>query len=110
MDETNNLSPDQTVEVGLLTPTLQVGNTLRLSDNATVEPWAGAALDWTFISQVDVEGVGDTNDPYVDLRLQGGLNFVFGTNMQLSLTGEIGGLIADTIDTYSGEANLAIQF
>ncbi len=110
MEETSGLAPDQDVEIGLLTPSVQIGDTLRLSESATVEPWAGAALDWTFINKVDQAGSPAIDDPNTDLRVQAGLNFGFGGNMQLSLTGEIGGLLLDTVNTYAGEANLAIQF
>jgi hypothetical protein len=110
MEETSNAAPDQDVEVALLTPSTQIGNTLRLSETATVEPWAGIAFDWTFINKIDQSVTPSTDDPYVDLRVQAGFNFGLGSNAQLSLTGEIGGLIEDTIDTYAGEANLAIQF
>ncbi len=110
MDEKSGAAPDQNVEVGLLTPSLQIGDTLRLSEKTTVEPWAGAAFDWTFINRIDQSGFPSTNDSNTDLRVQAGLNFGFGSNAQLSLTGEAGGLILDTLDTYAGEANLAVQF
>jgi len=110
MDEKSDAAPDQDVEVALLTPSVQIGNTLRLSESASVEPWAGAALDWTFISEIEQTGSPTTRDPNTDLRVQAGLNFGFGSNLQLSLTGEAGGLILDEIDTYAGQANLAIQF
>lgn len=110
MDEKSDAAPDQDVEVALLTPIVQVGNTLRLSESTSVEPWAGAALDWTFINEIEQDGSPDIDDPNTDLRVQAGLNFGFGGNAQLSFTGEAGGLLLDEIDTYSGEANLAIQF
>jgi outer membrane autotransporter protein len=109
-DETANLVPDQTIETALLSPSIQIGNTIRLSDTATVEPWAGAALDWTFLSRIKPNGAPALDNPGVDLRLQAGLNFGLGPKTQLSLTGEVGGLIDKSVDTYSGEANLAIQF
>ncbi len=110
IEETSGAAPDQAVEVALLTPGIQVGDTLRLSDTATVEPWAGAALDWTFVNKIKQSGLASIDDPNVDARLQAGFNFGFGSNAQFSLTGEIGGLLLDTINTYSGEANLAFQF
>ena len=110
IEETSGAAPDQAVEVALLTPGIQVGDTLRLSDTSTVEPWAGAALDWTFVNKIKQSGLASIDDPNVDARLQAGFNFSFGSNAQLSLTGEIGGLLLDTINTYSGEANLAFQF
>ena len=109
--ETSNFAlPDRTIEVGLLTPSLQIGNTLRLSDTTTVEPWLGAALDWTFVNRIDASGVGSTNDPSTDLRFQAGLNFTFNTNTQLAITGEAAGLLLDDLNSYSVEANLAVQF
>lgn len=110
MDEKSGAAADQNVEVALLTPSVQIGDTLRLSEKASVEPWAGAALDWTFLNRIEQSGSPTADDPNTDLRVQAGLNFGFGSNVQLSLTGEAGGLILDTVDTYGGEANLAIQF
>ncbi len=110
MDEKSEAAPDQDVEVALLTPSVQIGDTLRLSETATVEPWAGAALDWTFVNEIEQEGSPTTDDPNTDLRVQAGLNFGFGSNAQFSVTGEAGGLLLDDTDIYSGQANLAIQF
>lgn len=110
MDEKSDAAPDQDVEVALLTPSVQVGNTLRLSESTSVEPWAGAALDWTFVNEIEQTGSSTIDDPNTDLRVQAGLNFGFGSDAQLSLTGEAGGLLLDEVDTYSGQANLAIQF
>ena len=50
------------------------------------------------------------DDPYTDLRLQGGLNFAFGANAQLALTAEISGLLYEDSDTYTAGANFAFQF
>ena len=108
--ETNNLFPDRTIEIALLTPSLQLGRTVQLSDTTTVEPWAGLALDWTFLSQTDVSGGSSKNDPSTDLRVQAGFNFGFGTTTQLAVTGEYAGLLLDDLDSYSVEANLAFQF
>ncbi|MBC8036581.1 MAG: autotransporter outer membrane beta-barrel domain-containing protein [Rhizobiales bacterium] len=110
MEETSNAAPDQDIETALLTPSVQIGDTLRLSETATVEPWAGTAFDWTFVNRIEQAGSPTIDDPNVDLRVQAGLNFGFGSNMQLSLTGEAGGLLLEKVDTYSGEANLAVQF
>ncbi len=110
MEEDAGAALDQNIELGMLTPSLQIGNTLRLSDTTTVEPWAGAALDWAFINRIEQDGAPDIDDPNVDLRAQFGLNFGFGGSAQLALTGEAGGLLLDSIDTWSGQANLAIQF
>lgn len=110
-EEVNGLTADQTIETLILTPSLQVGNTLRLSEGATVEPWLGAAFDAVLVNKIDDAVLGNVlDDPYEDLRLQAGLNFSFGSNAQLAITGEIGGLLVDTSDSYSIEANFAIQF
>ncbi len=109
-EETNGLFPDRTITSGVLTPAVQFGNTLRLSDTTTVEPWAGAALDWTFLSEVDTDGLGTDSETDLDLRVQAGLNFGFGSNAQLAITGEAAGLIDDDTNSYSIEANLAVQF
>ncbi len=111
LTETAGLLNDQTVEVAILSPSLQIGNTLALSGTTTLEPWAGVALDWTFINKSKDAVLGSiVDDPNTDLRLQAGLNFGFGNNIQLALTGEAAGLLLDETDTYSGEVNLAVQF
>jgi hypothetical protein len=111
LEETAGLLNDQTVEVAILSPSLQIGNTLTLSGTTTMEPWAGVALDWTFINKSKDAVLGTiVDDPNTDLRLQAGLNFGFGNNIQLALTGEAAGLLLDETDTYSGEVNLALQF
>jgi hypothetical protein len=111
LEETAGLMNDQTAEVAILTPSLQIGDTLTLVGTSTVEPWAGVALDWTFINKSKDSVFGTiVDDPNTDLRLQAGLNFGFGSNVQLALTGEVAGLLIDETDTYSGEANLAVQF
>lgn len=101
--------PDRTIEIAILTPSVQFGNTVRLSDTATVEPWVGAALDWTFLNRTTVSGVGSINDPNTDIRLQAGLNFNFNNNAQLAITGEMSGLLLDDVNSYSIAANLAFQ-
>lgn len=111
LDETSGLLNDQTTEVAILTPSLQIGDTLTLSGTTTLEPWAGVALDWTFVNKSKDAVFGTiVDDPNTDLRLQAGLNFGFGNNVQLALTGEAAGLLIDETDTYSGEVNLAVQF
>ena len=111
LEETAGLTNDQTVEVAILSPGLQIGNTLALSGTTTVEPWAGVALDWTFINKSKDAVFGTiVDDPNTDLRIQAGLNFGFGNNIQLALTGEVAGLLLDETDTYSGAVNLAVQF
>ena len=109
-EETNGLFPDRQIEVGVFAPAVQIGKTLRLSDTATVEPWAGAAVDVTFLNNVAIAGLPDDSDPNTDLRLQTGLNFAFGSNAQLAITGEASGLLLEDFDNYSIEANLAVQF
>jgi outer membrane autotransporter protein len=109
-EEDNGLLPDRTIEVGIFTPSVQFGNTITLSDKATMEPWIGAALDWTFLNDIHTSGGGTDSDPSTDVRLQAGLNFGFGANAQLALTGEYSGLLMDDLVSYSGAINLAIQF
>ena len=109
-EETNGLFPDRTIVVGVLTPSFQLGNTLRLSDTTTVEPWVGASLDWTFQSETHTSGLNTVSDPSTDLRLLAGFNFGFGNNAQLSLTGEASGLLLDDLTAYSVAANFAVQF
>ena len=108
--ETNGLFPDREIEIGILVPAVQLGKTFRLSDTTTVEPWAGAAMDVTFLNDVRVTGAGTTSDPNTDLRIQTGLNFGIGNNAQLAITGEMAGVLLNTFDSYSIEANLAVQF
>jgi hypothetical protein len=38
------------------------------------------------------------------------LNFAFGANAQLALTGEVSGLLVKDSDTYTAGANFAFQF
>ncbi len=58
----------------------------------------------------DVRTFQILDDPYADLRLQGGLNFAFGANAQLALIGEISGLLVKDTETYTAGANFAFQF
>jgi hypothetical protein len=102
--------PDQTIETAMLTPSLQLGNTFRLSDTSTLEPWAGAAFDYVFVNDIDIEGFSDIKDSYTDFRIQAGFNFGIGSHAQLAIIGELGGLLQDELNTYAVEANLAIQF
>jgi outer membrane autotransporter protein len=109
--ETAGFVSDETIETATVGPSLQIGNTLRLGDSATVEPWLGAAYDYTFLNRITDDMLGVIlDDPTQDIRLQAGLNFGLGSNMQLAITGEMSGLLVDTADSYSAEANLAIQF
>jgi hypothetical protein len=67
-------------------------------------------LDYVFVNDTEIDGFGGIEDSYSDLRLQAGLNFGLGSHAQLAITGELGGLLQDDLDTYAVEANLAIQF
>ena len=101
----------QTIETGIISPGLLIGNTVSIGGASTVEPWLGAQLDWVGINKVVDDAVGTIlDDPYTDLRLQGGFNFAFGANAQLALTAEISGLLYDDSDTYTVGANFAYQF
>jgi hypothetical protein len=101
----------QTIETGIISPGLLIGNSISIGGASTVEPWLGAQLDWVGINKVVDDAVGTIlDDPYTDLRLQGGLNFAFGANAQLALTGEISGLLYKDSDTYTVGANFAFQF
>jgi hypothetical protein len=101
----------QTIETGIISPGLLIGNSISIGGVSTVEPWLGAQLDWVGINKVVDDLLGTIlDDPYTDLRLQGGLNFAFGANAQLALTGEISGLLYKDSDTYTAGANFAYQF
>ena len=101
----------QTIETMVLSPGFQIGNTISIGGSSTVEPWIGTQLDWSIRNRT-VDKVFGTiySDPNVDLRLQGGLNFAFGGNAQLALTGEVSGLLLKHTTTYTGGANFAWQF
>lgn len=101
----------QTIETGIISPGFQVGNSISIGGASTVEPWLGAQLDWVGINKV-VDDVTGTilDDPYTDLRLQGGLNFAFGANAQLALTAEVSGLLYEDSNTYTAGANVSFQF
>jgi hypothetical protein len=101
----------QTIETGIISPGFQVGNSISIGGASTVEPWLGAQLDWVGKNKVVDEVTGTVlDDPYADLRLQGGLNFAFGANAQLALTGEVSGLLYEDSETYTVGANFASQF
>ncbi len=101
----------QTIETGIISPGFQVGNSISIGGASTVEPWLGAQLDWVGINKVVDHVTGAIlDDPYTDLRLQGGLNFAFGSNAQLALTAEVSGLLYEDSDTYTAGANFAFQF
>lgn len=101
----------QTIETGIISPGFQVGSSISIGGASTIEPWLGAQLDWVGINKVVDDGTGTIlDDPYTDLRLQTGLNFAFGANAQLALTGEISGLLVKDSETYTAGANFAFQF
>lgn len=101
----------QTIETMVLSPGIQVGDTISIGGSSTVEPWLGTQLDWSMRNRTVDKVLGTIySDPNVDLRLQGGLNFAFGGNAQLALTGEVSGLLLKHTTTYTGGANFAWQF
>ena len=101
----------QTIETAIISPAVQIGDTIAIKDATTVEPWVGAEIDWEVRNKVVDKVLGTIlNDPNTDLRLQTGLNFAFGSNAQLALTGEISGLLLKDSDTYTAGANFAYQF
>jgi hypothetical protein len=108
----DGFNPAQDFETGILTGGTVLGHTFALGGGTTsIEPWAGAFFDYTFLNETDTDGVGtDSVDEQADLRLQAGLTLNLAANMQLTLTGETAGLIVDETDSYAGEANFAIQF
>jgi hypothetical protein len=111
VDSIAALNPEQTFESAIATFGNVIGHTYALANGQTVEPWIGGNLDWTIYSQIDTDGVGKTDlGQFLDVRLQGGLNWTIRENIQLAVTGEVGGLIHPDQDTYAGEINLAIQF
>lgn len=107
----NSLFPAQTFETGVVTGGTVLGRTFALGGATSIEPWAGAFLDYAFLNETDTDGLGtDSFDEQTDLRLQLGLNLNLTGNVQLMLAAETAGLIVDESDNYAGEANLAIQF
>lgn len=101
----------QTIETAIISPAVQIGDTIAIKDTTTVEPWIGAEVDWEARNRVVDKGLGTIlNDPNTDLRLQTGLNFAFGAKAQLDLTAEISGLLLKDSNTYTAGANLAFQF
>lgn len=102
---------DQIIETAILTPGLQIGNTIAMGGNTTVEPWIGSQFDWAMRNRTVDKVLGTVfSDPHLDLRLQGGLNFAFGGNAQLGLSGEVAGLLRKDMKSYTGGVNLAWQF
>lgn len=107
----DGFNPAQKFETGILTGGTVLGHTFATGGATSVEPWAGAFIDYTFLNETDTEGFGtDSVDEQADLRLQAGLTLNLAANMQLTLTGETAGLIVDETDSYAGQANFAIQF
>jgi hypothetical protein len=104
-------TPAQTTSSAVMTFGNQIGHTFNLDGGGSVEPWIGGQFDWTFVNEVKTDGFPtyDLDDSY-DLRLQAGMIWNIAPNAQLSLTGEISGLVMPDNDIYSGQANLAVQF
>ena len=101
----------QTIETAIISPAVQVGDTISIGGSNTVEPWLGAQLDWALRNRVRDKVAGTiTNDTNTDLRLQTGLNFAFGANAQLALTAEMSGILLKESNTYTAGANFAYQF
>lgn len=110
-DSGGGFNPDQTFETIVLTSGNVAGRTFAFDNGMSIEPFAGAFIDWTVLNKIKTDGFGTFNQPhFADLRLQSGVNLNLATNVQLAITGEISGLLRDDTDTYAGEANLAIQF
>lgn len=101
----------QTIETAVVSPAVQIGNTISIGGANTIEPWLGAEIDWALRNRViDSAGTKLINDPNTDLRLQTGLNFAFGANAQLALTAEMSGILLKESNTYTAGANFAYQF
>ena len=101
----------QTIETAVVSPAVQIGDSISIGGANTVEPWVGAGFDWAVRNRVKDKVLGTIlNDPNTDLRLQSGLNFAFGANAQLALTAEVSGLLLKDSDTYTAGANFAYQF
>jgi hypothetical protein len=109
-DSLGFFSPDQTLQNTVLTVGNQLGHTFA-AGGTSIEPWVGVQFDWTFVNEVKTEGFPEYSfgDSY-DLRVQTGVIWNLATNAQLSLTGEISGLLMPDNDIYSGQANFAFQF
>jgi outer membrane autotransporter protein len=102
---------DQTVETAVLSLGNQFGKTIALGNSTSIEPWAGAIVEYTFLNRTDTDGAPSIDyDDTVDIRVQAGLNLSLTGNAELALTGEVAGLLIEESDTYAGEATLAIQF
>jgi outer membrane autotransporter protein len=108
----DGFTPAQQFETGLLSAGTVLGHTFALGTTTTAEPWAGAFFDYRFINDTDTHGAFDDNSygEQEDVRVQLGLNLNLAANVQLALTGETSGLLLEETDSYSGEANLAVQF
>ena len=101
----------QTIETAIVSPAMQIGDTISIGGANTVEPWLGAEIDWAVRNRVKDKVIGTiVDDPNTDLRLQTGLNFAFGANAQLALTAEMSGILLSKSDTYTAGANFAYQF
>ena len=56
--DANGVLNAQTIETGIISPGIQVGNSISIGGASTVEPWLGAQLDWVGINKAvdDVTG------------------------------------------------------
>jgi hypothetical protein len=104
-------NPSQWIETGTVTWGQVLGHSFNTAGGMTLEPWIGAQLDWTFVNTLKIDEVGTfPSADSLDLRVLAGLNWTIAENVQLALSGEVSGLIAQDSDIYAGQANLAIQF
>ncbi len=111
VDSNAAFNPKQRIESAVATSGTTIGHTFALSNGQSIEPWLAGNLDWTIYSQIQTDGLGKTKlGEFLDARIQAGFNWNIMQNMQLSASGEVGGLIHRDQDTYAGELNLAIQF
>jgi len=102
-----NFFPHPNLETGLLNSELPDRRTLRLSDNATSSPgWARRSL--TFVSKIEQENSSDTNDPTPISACSRPHSAIAAMSSCTDRRGRR--LLLDSLNTYSGEANLAIQF
>jgi Autotransporter beta-domain len=111
VDSGGAAAADQTFESSVLSAGAQLGHTFSGGNGMSIEPWLGAQLDWTFLDKSKIDGAAALEaDDTVDIRVQGGFNVSFAENVQLSVMGDISGLLLDDTDTYAVDAVLAVQF
>lgn len=111
VDSLGFAGPSQIYESAVLTFSSQIGRTIAITDRITAEPFLGGAIDYTFLSVIDVDGFPELDlGASYDARLQAGLNLSLGEATSLSFTGELSGLLLPDSDVYSGEVNFSVQF